>query len=85
MHGYRGGEDPLAAALSGGRFAPAPRAPAAPARALDGHRDTGLVRARDKARTEERERSRAAKTREGRRCAKGTEENGMEEKESGPF
>ena len=34
---------------------------------------------------EERETSRAAKTREGRRCAKGTEENGMEEKESGPF
>ena len=30
-------------------------------------------------------RSRAAKTREGRRCAKGTDENGMEEKESGPF
>jgi len=30
-------------------------------------------------------RSRAAKTREGRRCAKGTDENGMKEKESGPF
>ena len=29
MHGDRGGEDPLAADLSGGRFSPAPHAPAA--------------------------------------------------------